>query len=84
MFAEELLLQFNMKSLAGYKEDFGDSIDTEIGFYQTFLFQTDYINNKINEDYILGASKAQLKDKYADILELRKLARDKIKELKGE
>lgn len=81
MFTDEILQQFNMKSLDGYKEDFGDSIDTEIGFYQTFLYQTDYIDNKLNEEYFLGASKASLKEKYGELLQLRQHARDRIKEL---
>lgn len=81
MFTNEILQQFNMKSLDGYKEDYGDSIDTEIGFYQTFLFQTDYIDNKLNEEYFLGATKTQLKAKYGELLELRQQARERIREL---
>lgn len=83
MFTDDILKQFNMKSLDGYKEDFGDSVDTEIGFYKTFLFQTDYIDNKLNEEYFLGASKATLKGKYGELLELRQQAREKIKELES-
>lgn len=45
----EMLETHNMKSLEGYKEDFGDNLDTEKMFYQTFLIQTDYICNKIVE-----------------------------------
>lgn len=45
----EILEAHNMTSLDNYKEIFGDTIDTEKTFYQTFLLQTDYICNKIVE-----------------------------------
>lgn len=78
MISEEMLKRFDMKSLSEYKKDFGDNAETEKGFYQTFLYQTNYVNNLINEEYILGATKAQLKEKYKDILEARAFARSKL------
>lgn len=78
MISEEMLKRFDMKPLSEYKKDFGDTAETEAGFYQTFLYQTNYVNNLINEEYILGATKAQLKEKYKDILEARAFARSKL------
>lgn len=83
MISSDMLIKYTMKSLDEYKKDFGDSVDTEIGFYKTFLFQTDYIDQKLNEEYFLGASKTTLKAKYGELLELRQEARNKIKELEG-
>ena len=84
MISDEILKKYDMKSLEEYEKDYGNSLDTEIGFYQTFLMQTDYIDNKLNEEYILGASKSALKEKYGEILELRKFAREQINRLESE
>lgn len=79
-----MLDKYTMKSLDEYKKDFGESVDTEIGYYQTFLTSTDYISNKIIEEYVSGKSKAQVLEKYKDILDARNFARDKLRELEGE
>lgn len=73
-----LLEKYNMKSLSEFKKDFGNYIDSEIGFYQTFLIQTDHIPNKIIEAQILNQSV----NDYIEILELRQFARDEINKLK--
>lgn len=84
MITNEMLSKYTMKTLDEYKNDFGDSVETEIGFYQTFLFQTDHISKKIDEEYILGASKAELKAKYGDILNARQYCREQINRLESE
>ena len=76
-FTIEMLKKYNMLSLEGYKEMFGDNQDTELEFYRTFLIQTDHIPNKIIEAQILGKSA----DDYTEVLNLRKIARLKINEL---
>lgn len=83
MITQAMLDKYTMKSLDEYKIDYGDSVETEIGFYQTFLFQTDYISKKIDEEYFLGASKAELKAKYGDILNARQYCREQINRLES-
>ena len=73
----KVLLKYNMVSLDEYKEMFGDTLDTELTFYQTFLIQTDYIPNKIVEAQILGEEL----DDYTEILNYRKFARQEINRL---
>lgn len=70
----ELLENYSMQSLDGYKNDFGNSVDTEIGFYQTFLLQTDYICNKLVEG-------EATREDYEDELTARAFCRTKIREL---
>lgn len=83
MIPQDILNKYGMKTLDGYKEDFGDSIDTEIVFYKTFLVQTDYIDNKILEGIVYGKSPEELKSKYGDILEIREYCREQINRLEA-
>lgn len=78
-FSDEILKKYSMKSLEEYKQRFGDSIETEIEFYQTFLIQTDHIPNKIIEAQIMGAKI----DDYTEILQLRQNARKEINKLRN-
>jgi len=78
MISIELLNKYNMVSLDEYKEMFGDTMDTEITFYTTFLIQTDHIPNKIIEAQIMGK---EIGD-YTEILNCREYCREKINELK--
>ena len=75
----ELLTKYKMVFLEEYKKVFGDSLETEKTFYQTFLNQTDHIPNKIIEAQILGEEV----DDYTEILNYRKLARQEINRLQG-
>ena len=91
----ELLKRYDMTSLNSYKEMFGNTLDTELTFYKTFLIKTDHIPNKIIERLLEELSNATLTDfikiflsfivsvrtEYKDILQSRKLAREKINEL---
>ena len=72
----EVLEKYNMKSLDGYKEDFGDSTDTERTFYHTFLIQTDHIPLKLIEGSISS-------DDVAEELKYREIARQEIARLEG-
>lgn len=76
MIPTNLLEKYNMKSLEGYKKDFGDSADTEITFYQTFLIQTDYIPLKLVEGSISSAD-------VAEELKYREIARQEIAKIEG-
>lgn len=95
--SSELLTRYDMKPLEYYKEMFGDTLDTEMTFYQTFLIQTDHIPNKIIErlmeelgsvtlinfiEFFLGFI-TSVRTEYRDILQCRKLAREKINELEA-
>ena len=39
---KKILLKYNMTNLEEYKAIFGNALDTERTFYQTFLIQTDH------------------------------------------
>lgn len=79
MDTNKILSKYNMTTLDKYKEMFGDTIETEKTFHQTFLIQTDHIPNKIIEAQILGKEI----DDYTEILNLRQLARERINELEN-
>lgn len=89
MFPIEVLKKYNMNSLEEYKAVFGDTKNTEITFYETFLQQTDYIPNKIIEILLEDMANATLTNfievffnfikavriEYKEVLEYRKKAR---------
>ena len=91
----DILEKYRMKPLDEYKEDFGDSVDTEYMFYKTFLTQTDHVPNKITERLIEDLAAATLfnilevffnfinavRTEHKEILQYRKQAREKINEL---
>lgn len=91
----ELLEKYNMTSMEQYKEMFGDSVDTEIMVYKTFLIQTDHIPNKIIEQLIEDLASATLlnfvevflkiivsiRTEYKELFQYRKLAREEINRL---
>ena len=74
---EALLNEYHMKTLSGYKEDFGDTADTELQFYQVFLEQTDYIACQLVEGVIKT-------EDCAEELYYREVARQEIARLNGE
>ena len=71
MVPKEIYEKYNMASLEEYKNEFGDSFDTEKMFYETFLIQTDFIPNKILEGVATS-------EEYADELYYREVARQQI------
>ena len=81
---DDYLKKYNMETLDQVKEMFGDSIETEIEYYKTFLKQSDYIIAKMLESYIHGTTIEELKHKYSDLLIMRQQSRDRINELAKE
>ena len=69
MTMNEVAEKYGLAPLETFKEGFD-----EIGFYESFLRQTDHIPNKIIEAQALGEP---IKD-YTEILEYRQFARDEI------
>ena len=96
MIPTELLKKYHMAVLEEYKQIFGDNIDTERVFYETFLKQTDHIPAKLFEAFIetmtsdnvsIGNMIKFLKDvktEYADVLAARKTAREEINRIESE
>ena len=78
---DDYLKKYNMETLEQVKEMFGNSIETEIEYYNTFLKQSDYIIAKMLESYIHGATIEELECKYNDLLIMRQQSRDRINEL---
>lgn len=81
---ENYLKKYNMETLDQVKEMFGDTIETEIDYYKTFLKQSDYVVAKMLEAYIHGATVEELEYKYRDLLIMRQQARDRINQLAKE
>ena len=96
MISTELLNKYHMVVLEEYKQIFGDNVDTEKMFYETFLKQTDHIPLKIIEAYTVfmvennvnvGSMKKffeDVKEQYGEILEARKFAREEINRIESE
>ena len=78
---DDYLKKYNMETLEQVKEMFGNSIETEIEYYKTFLKQSDYIIAKMLESYIHGATIEELECKYNNLLIMRQQSRDRINEL---
>lgn len=81
---EDYLKKYNMERLEQVKEMFGDTVETEINYYKTFLTQSDYVVAKMLEAYIHGATIEELEHKYSDLLIMRQQSRDRINELARE
>ena len=81
---ENYLKKYKMETLDQVKEMFGDTIETEIDYYKTFLKQSDYVVAKMLEAYIHGTTIEELEHKYSDLLIMRQQARDRINELAKE
>ena len=81
---ENYLKKYKMETLGQVKEMFGDTIETEIDYYKTFLKQSDYVVAKMLEAYIHGATIEELEYKYNDLLIMRQQARDRINDLAKE
>lgn len=71
----------NMQPLEWYIGRHGDSKDTRLMYYLTLLIQTDYVAAKLAEAVYLGEP---VEEKYGQVLEQRRQARQKIRELTGE
>lgn len=71
-------MEFNMAPLQTYLNDFGDTDETRLIYYKTFLSQTDYIASKIAEYSYLNKP---IEEKYLEILNQREEARENIRQL---
>ena len=74
-------MMVEMKHLDWYLERYGDTLDTRMTYYRTFLMQTDYVANKIAESLYLGTP---VEEKYRAVLEQRAQARVEIEKLEAE
>lgn len=95
MIPKEILNKYNMQTLEEYKKTFGDSKESEMSFYETFLIQTDHIPLKIIERLVEDLAGATLfnilevlfnfisaiKVEYREVLQYRKQAREMINKL---
>lgn len=79
MIAKEIYEKYNINSLENELSLFGDTDNTRVNWYRTFLMQTDHIPNKIIESQVLGKT---IED-YVEILDCRQFARDEINRLNG-
>lgn len=73
-------MMIEMPSLEWYLERHGDTPDTRMTYYRTFLMQTDYVANKIAESLYLGTP---VEEKYRAVLEQRAQARAEIEQLEA-
>ena len=69
-----------MQTLDWYKKQHGDTLDTEVTFYKTFLIVTDYIPSKMMETQLAGET---VNEDYSMVLQYRKEARERINALRG-
>lgn len=70
-----------MPPLEWYLERHGDTVDTRVTYYRTYLMQTDYVAAKIAECAYLGRP---VEEKYNAILQKREEARQAINRLQNE
>ena len=75
MIPENILNKYGMNKIDNYIKDFGNTTNTQIMFYDTFLNQTDYICNKIVEGVATW-------DDYPEEKKYRQIARDEINKLR--
>lgn len=67
-----------MIPLYRYKERYGDTAETERGFYSTFLAQTDYVAAKLAEAAYLDQAP---NEDYTEVLAARQAAREEISKI---
>lgn len=65
-------------SLEEYRQDYGDTPETEALYYRTYLTHTDYVAAKLAEAVYTGVS---LEQDYSEVLERRAYARQRINAL---
>lgn len=80
MIPNDILAGCKMAPMQDYADRHGNTADTKIGFYETFLVQTDYVAAKLAEASYLGKT---VDPKYVDILQYRQEAREAINALQG-
>ena len=78
---EEQLQKYYMNTLEQFQKDFGESIDTELNYYKTFLIRTDHIVLRAAESLLL-AEPSGIMD-YLEIVKARRAARVRINQLES-
>ena len=73
-------MMIEMPPLEWYLERHGDTPDTRMTYYRTFLMQTDYVAAKLAEATYLGTP---VEEKYRAVLEQRAQARAEIEKLEA-
>lgn len=76
---EKQLQKYHMNTLEQFLQDFGESVDTERRYYETFLIRTDHIVIRAAESLLLGEL-TSITD-YLEIVKARRSARSRINEL---
>ena len=74
-------MAFSMPPIEAYFDHHGDTLETRITYYQTYLTRTDYVAAKLAEAAYTGE---RLGEDYSEIIRLRKEAREKINELQAQ
>ena len=74
-------MPFEMPPIETYYDRHGDTLETRITYYQTYLSHTDYIAAKLAEAVYMGE---KIAEDYSEIIDRRKEARRKINVLTEE
>ncbi len=72
-------MAFQMPPIETYFDRHGDTLETRIAYYQTYLTHTDYVAAKLAEAAYIGE---KLGENYSKIIDCRKAARKRINELR--
>lgn len=78
---EEQLQKYCMNTLEQFQKDFGESLDTELTYYKTFLIRTDHIVLRAAESLLLLEPSGI--DDYLEIVKARRAARVRINQLEN-
>lgn len=79
--SEEQLQKYYMNTLEQFQKDFGESLDTELTYYKTFLIRTDHIVLRAAESLLLLEPSGI--DDYLEIVKARRAARVRINQLES-
>lgn len=78
---EEQLQKYYMNTLEQFQKDFGESLDTELTYYKTFLIRTDHIVLRAAESLLLLEPSGI--DDYLEVVKARRAARVRINQLEN-
>ena len=70
-----------MNTLEQFQKDFGESIDSELAYYKTFLIRTDHVVIRAAESLLLLEPSGI--DDYLEIVKARRAARVRINQLEN-
>ena len=75
------LQKYHMNTLEQFQKDFGESIDSELAYYKTFLIRTDHVVIRAAESLLLLEPSGI--DDYLEIVKARRAARVRINQLEN-